>query len=509
MIQRLLTALACAALVRPVLAQCPDGSPPPCRGVARANAPPGNSIAVLTFDNLSRDTSQTYLAEGLANDISAQLGQIERLTVTSRTMVRRLPNVAAMTPQAMGRALSAAYLVSGGVQGGPNRVHVSVELLRATTGQAVWSNQFDRTTADLLLIQQEIAASVAAGVAGRLLPQERAALAERGAGNGAAYDHLLRGDFLLRQRTSEGAERALTEYEAAVRLDPGSARARASIGKVLGLCADWYWGCRGLGPDSLRARARAAVDSALARDSLSADAYSARATIEYDLDHASGLRDAARAIALQPRNADFHHQFGWILADDLQFDEALREYRRALTLDPAFAATYEHLARVATIQRRFDDALAAFDSAIRLEPEMTVAINRRAMLRAWLGDTAGMRADVAILRGRSGGNAGPRLDRYSAGLEALAAATTGDTAAAGARLDSLIRAAGGPDAAGLLSTEATAVTAVRIGRVRDFLASLPPNFTFEPFWAAYPWWDPVRADPRFQAALERYRRGVR
>lgn len=494
-------ALACAALVRPAPAQCPDGTPPPCRSAARTNAPPGNSIAVLTFDNLSRDTGQIYLAEGLANDISAQLGQIERLTVTSRTMVRRLPNVAAMTPQAMGRALAAAYLVSGGVQGGANRVHVSVELLRAATGQAVWSRQFDRTTADLLAIQQEIAASVASGVAGRLLPQERAALAERSSGNGAAYDHLLRGDFLLRQRTQESAERGLTEYEAAVRLDPGSARARASLGNVLALCADWDWRCRGLGVDSLRALGREAVDSALARDSLSAEAYAARAGIENDLDHARGLEDVERAIALQPRNADFHHQRGWILAEDLQFDEAIREYRRALTLDPALAASYEHLARIATIQRRFDDALAAFDSVIRLEPEMTVAYYRRAMLRAWLGDRADMQADVAALRGRSGGNAGPGLDRVLAGLEALTAAASGDTAAAGARLDSL-RSAGG-------LSEAAEVTALRIGRGNEYLASLPPNFAIEPFWAAYPWYDPVRADPRFQAALERWRRGVR
>jgi TolB-like protein len=508
MIQRLFAAaLACAALVRPALAQCPDGTAPPCRGAARTNAPPGNSIAVLTFDNLSRDTGQTYLAEGLANDISAQLGQIERLTVTSRTMVRRLPNVAAMTPQAMGRALAAAYLVSGGVQGGANRIHVSVELLRAATGQAVWSSQFDRTTADLLAIQQEVAASVAAGVAGRLLPQERAALAERSASNGEAYDRLLRGDFLLRQRTLEGAERALTEYEAAARLDPGSARARAGIGKVLGLCVDWHWRCRGLGGDSLHVLAQAAVDSALARDSLSAESYAARAGIVYDLDYARGLRDVERAIALQPRNADFHHQRGWILAEDFQFDEAIREYRRALALDPALAVTYEHLARIAVIQRRFDDALAALDSAISLEPGMTVVYARRAMLRAWLGDSIGMRADVAALRGRSGGSAGPALDHYRAGLEALAAAATGDTAAARARLDSL-RTAGGP-AEVASTTESMVATALRIGRGNEFLASLPPNFTMEPFWAAFPWYDPVRGDPRFQAALERWRQGVR
>ena len=495
------TVLVCGALVRPLRAQCPDGTPPPCRGPARANSAPGNSIAVLTFDNLSRDTGQTYLAEGLANDISAQLGQIERLTVTSRTMVRHLPNVTAMTPQAMGRALAAVYLLSGGVQGSPSRVHVSVELLRAATGQAVWSRQYDRTAADLLAIQQEIAASVAAGVAGRLLPEERAALAQSSAGNGAAYDHLLRGDFLVRRRTQEGAERALTEYEAAMRLDPGAARPRAGIGHVLGLCVDWYWGCRGLGMDSLRVLAQAAVDGALARDSLSAEGYAARAGLEYDLDYASGLRDVERAIALQPRNADYHHQRGWILAEELRYDDAIAEYRRALTLDPASAVTYEHLARIATIQHRFDDAMADFDSAISIEPELTVAYARRAMLRAWLGDRAGMRADLAALQGRSGGNAAQKMDGFAAGLEALATGVSGDTAAAGRHLDSL-RTAGA-------LTQSWLVTSLRIGRGNDWLASLPPNFALEPFWAAYPWFDSVRNDPRFQAALERWRHGVR
>src|SRR4029077_13422356 len=97
----------------------PDGTPPPCR---RASVAASNSIAVLTFDNVSRDTSDAYLAEGLANDISARLAQVERLTIASRTMVRRLPNSSSMTPQAMGRALSATYLVSGGIQRAPGRL---------------------------------------------------------------------------------------------------------------------------------------------------------------------------------------------------------------------------------------------------------------------------------------------------------------------------------------------------------------------------------------------------
>jgi len=163
----LLCVLAATSLARPALAQCPDGTPPPCR---RASLTPSNSIAVLTFDNVSRDTSDAYLAEGLANDISARLAQVERLTVTSRTMVRRLPNSAAMTPQAMGRSLAANYLVNGGIQRAQGRLHVSVELLRAATGQTVWSSQFDRTTADLLEAARGGAALLVVDLDSRRLP---------------------------------------------------------------------------------------------------------------------------------------------------------------------------------------------------------------------------------------------------------------------------------------------------------------------------------------------------
>ena len=72
----------------PLRAQCPDGSPPPCsRAVARAPAP--NSVAVLYFHNLSRDTADIYLADGLTEELITRLGQIERLQVKSRTTVQR------------------------------------------------------------------------------------------------------------------------------------------------------------------------------------------------------------------------------------------------------------------------------------------------------------------------------------------------------------------------------------------------------------------------------------
>src|SRR6058998_4357791 len=97
---RVLACVAAISLGRPLghlsalTAQCPDGSAPPCRA-ARVDAgrKPGvvpNSVAVLYFDNLSRDTADAYLADGLTEELTDRLGAIERLQVKSRTWVRRL-----------------------------------------------------------------------------------------------------------------------------------------------------------------------------------------------------------------------------------------------------------------------------------------------------------------------------------------------------------------------------------------------------------------------------------
>ena len=151
----LLSALLIAFALLPgtARAQCPDGTPPPCGPAARA---PARSVAVLDFLNESRDSTDAYLADGITDEITARLGQIARLVVTSRTAVRRLPGAASMTPQALGRRLNVAFLVSGGVRRGPGRVRLSVVLLRASSGVTVWSSEYERADGELLAIEQDL-----------------------------------------------------------------------------------------------------------------------------------------------------------------------------------------------------------------------------------------------------------------------------------------------------------------------------------------------------------------
>src|SRR5688572_23247705 len=184
------------------LAQCADGSPPPCRAAPRAPAPPAppappaaNTIAVLYFDNLSRDSADVYLADGLTEDLINRLTQIEKLQVKSRTAVARLRGRSDRDPTDVGRTLGVSQLLSGSVQRAGSRVRVIVELTRASSGNSVWGRSFDRSADDLLGVQAEIAESIAVHVAGRLAPAERKRFVEQPTRDPRAYDHFIRGRF--------------------------------------------------------------------------------------------------------------------------------------------------------------------------------------------------------------------------------------------------------------------------------------------------------------------------
>lgn len=156
------------------LAQCPDGSPPPCRAATgRPPAPAANSVAVLYLDNLSRDTADAFLADGLTEEIIIRLGQVPRLAVKSRYEVQRFRGRTAQDLAALGRALGAAYLVTGSVQRAGDQVRLRYEVIRAATRTHVAGDVIDRSSRDLLTVESDIAREVATAITGQLLPEER------------------------------------------------------------------------------------------------------------------------------------------------------------------------------------------------------------------------------------------------------------------------------------------------------------------------------------------------
>jgi len=477
-------------------AQCPDGAPPPCRGartVAAATTPP-NSVAVLYFDNLSRDSNDTYLADGLTEEVIQRLGQVGRLTVKSKYSVRRYRGTTA-DPGDVGRTLQVTYIGGGSVRRVGSRLRVNVELTRAATGDRVWGETYDRTDSDVLAIEEEIASAVATAIAGQLLPAERARIVTRPTSNAAAYDHLARGNYLLNRRSPDPMRRGIAEYEAAGRADPGLAAASAAAAFGYSVYANWEWPWPGLTPDSILARGSRAAATALRADSTDPVARVSRCVL--GLDEGRDVAEALRCVRRIPgeraaRSIDVQAILGWLLVCAGQYDAVAEQFQRALALDPARTIAIEIWARVSTRERRYGEARRLLDSAVAVDPEFPNAYPARARLRLLDGDVVGALADV---------QAAARLSPTVPVPFLVVVLARSDTARAAAALRDMLATT---DTAYLRTGTygpAFAAALLALGRRDDALALLE-RITRRDYQLygelQNPEFDPVRDDPRFQ-----------
>ena len=420
-----------AALVLAALVQCPDGTPPPCRG-APVRAPASNSVAVLYFATTSRDSGDGDLAEGLTDEIILRLQQVRRLQVKSRFESQRVRARRSSAPAALGRDLGARYLVNGTIQRVGERLVVRVELTEASRGVGVWSERFDRTSASVLDVIDDVARGVATGVAGQLLPGEAADLSRRPSADPVAYEHFVRGNTYLARRAPASLARAIAEYEAAAAQDPlmKVAVARIAYAYVLGIAI----GIGDLAPDSIKAKAGAAIARAQREapdvpETWMAEGFRELMHAVFDREDRLDVAVAglARGVQLGPRNAEAHHQYAQGLALQGADSAALAEYRAAIALEPGRAVSAEELSRHLILLDRFPEGRAWGDSAIAWDPQLVRGWLVRARARLATGDIPGADRDVAMAATL---NPGARNSAEERAMRAMVLAAQGDTARA-------------------------------------------------------------------------------
>ena len=476
--------------------QCPDGTPPPCgaRPARLASAPASNSVAVLYF--ATRDTSDLYLAEGLTEDIATGLGRLApRVEVKAPSSVRRAQRENPGDLRGIGRALGVRFVVDGGLRRTPGGYRVSIRLVNTQSELTAWGETYDQSSAGLLELPPTVAQAVAVAVAGGLAPAERTSLAVRPTRDPAAWEHVLRGNFLLARRTQGDAERAIAEYQAAVELDTSYVEAYASLGFAYSIAHNWAWRIAGLPPESLLARATGATDHALALDTTSAVAWYARGSTLVERDPVGMVGAVAafrRAIALDPKRAEPSHQLGIVLLLEGDDAGAATAFRQALARDPERPITLTWLGNAALHARRHAEAIAWTDSALAVAPDFAYALRLRAVVQALDGDAAGGRRDAA---------AALRATRGDSLLEdaslALVEALAGDTAAA-LRHARIVTETPGPVLDEALSYAAGALLAAgdRDGALST-LEHCPPT-AFLRWYMGYEVFDGLRDEPRFR-----------
>jgi TolB-like protein len=378
-----------AQLPSALAGQCPNGSPPPC---SAERAPPPFSVAVLGFRAIGNDSGDVFMGDGLAEELTSRLGRIERLSVTSRSIVRRLPNVDAMPLDRVGRALNSTFLVQGSLRRTSGRLRITAELMRASTGAVVWSEQYDRSDDDILLIQEIVATRITQAVAGHLLPAERSSLASSPTRNAEAYRAYLRGrSHFLSRLSVRRVDSGIREFQSAVALDTAFAEAWAWLSVMHSLA---YWNYA----DRTQARADSALNAATRARSLApSDGMTHIAFGEYwyrtRRDYGRSLQSYTAALASDPRDPLVHAAIATIARRQGDFDLAIRSWTRAVELDPMPAP--EHLERAVTyrMMRRYDEAEQDLRRVQSLDPGLFTFHMYRAQIGV-MRDGAARAADL-------------------------------------------------------------------------------------------------------------------
>jgi len=350
-------------------------------------------LAVLPFDNLSRDPEQEYFSDGLTEEMIGQLGRLDpgRLGVIARTSASSFKG-RTRTVDEIGRALGVDYLVEGSVRRSGDRVRITARLIDVRDQTYLWSDTYEQRLADYFVLQSAVAGRIARSLAVELLPETGATMARGLTGNVEAHQAYLKGRFHWNTATVEGNRRAVEYYERALHLDPRFARAHAALARAKVELVEYSEH-----PASqLLEEARRSAERALELDPAEAWGHLARASVRMRLEWDWPGAEAAyrAAVTINPNCEAGHRGYAEFLASMNRPTDALAEIAHALDLDPLCLTINSSEAWILYVARRYDAAIARCQHTLELNPEFSLA---RRILGAALVATGEYQAAVTEL----------------------------------------------------------------------------------------------------------------
>ena len=332
---------------------------------AKAASAPEKSIAVLPFDNLSRDPDNAYFVEGIQDEILTRLAKIADLKVIARSSTQRFQNKGDL-PQ-IAQRLGVAHLLEGSVQKVSDQVRVNVQLIKAANEAHLWAEVYDRKLTDIFAVESEIAKTIADTLQAKLTGSEQQVIAARPTENPEAHQLYLKGRFFWNKRTANDLKKSVDYFQQALTADPNYALAYAGIADAYVFLPGYTGGL----PQDYYPKAMAAAKKALELDDTLAEAHTtlALALWYYDLDFAQANREFQRAIELNPNYATGHQQYGNNTLSALgRFDDAIAEGKRAVALDPLSLVINADLGMNYYFARRYDEAVAQLRKTLEMDP---------------------------------------------------------------------------------------------------------------------------------------------
>jgi TolB-like protein len=325
------------------------------------------SIAVLPFDNLSRDPDNAYFASGIQDEIITRLAKIADLKVISRTSTQQYQSKPGNLSE-IAKQLGVANILEGSVQKAADQVRVNVQLIRVASDSHLWADTYDRKLVDIFAVESEVAKAIADALQAKLTGGEQQALAVKPTSNSEAYDAYLRG-LALEARTSispSDSEKVIALYERSVQLDPAFALAWARLSRAN---AQMYFS----GLDKTSARRDAAERAANTAQKLqpnSPETLLAQAYYQYwvlrDYEHAKAT--FGRVRELLPGSSEVPGALALIARRQGHWDQSVAYWEQTLVLDPRNTQWLGNAAQTYGMLRQFPAALKTYDRVLDIVP---------------------------------------------------------------------------------------------------------------------------------------------
>jgi TolB-like protein/Flp pilus assembly protein TadD len=468
------------------------GAPAPTSAVT-----PGviRSIAVLPLDNYSGDPNQEYFAEGMTDELTAQLATISQLQVISRGSAMQFKGAQRPPTPEIARVLNVDAIVEGSVTRVGDKVRITAQLIDARADRHLWARSFERASGDVFALQAELASAIAHAIDVQLTPTERLRLTAAPRVDPESHDAYLKGRYFFNRPSDENLKKAIAQFEQAVQLSPDFAPAYSGLSDAY-LWAGYNEGF--LSASEARPKAKGAAEKAVQLDDNSAEAHTSLATFKlfYEYDWNGCEREFRRAIALNPSYAFAHDQFGMALAFQGRIDEAIAEGKRAAELDPLSP----QVPIDAAIAFMFRGDYAAAKNLAKKSAELDPTYFFPPMLEGWVDSEVGKAGDAIPAFAKAKGMESPAF--VTAWL-AYAYGASGDRGSAMPELEDL----GKKSLRGQVAPFSLALVYLRLGDHPRAMGYLEQAYAADSQWLG--WlkldhvFDPLRSEPRFAALLRK------
>jgi TolB-like protein/Tfp pilus assembly protein PilF len=458
-----------------------------------------DSLAVLPVVSGTLDPALEYLVYGLSEGITNALSHVRRLRVIAAGTTARYA-ASGLDARQVGRQLSVAAVVSVRAKVDDTALRAEVSLISTADGSLLWSSQYERAPRDVAALAEAIAEDVAERVRVRGGSAPRRAVKKKRAIDPEAQQLYLKGRFQWIKRHPEAVKQAMSLFQRAVEIDPSFAMPYAGLADsfvMLGFI-------QALPPREILPKVKAAAKRAIELDPTLADPH---ATLGYaaglfEWDFETGKRELEEAMRLNPNYAWAPHWLGILRCGRGETDAALALIEISKELDPLSPIINVGAGIPLHIAHRYDEAIACYRAVLETDPALAPGHYYLAMTLEMRGDydeaIAHLRRAIEIA-----GPAGLYL-----GELAHALSSAGREAEALEVLEELRTAA----AKRYISPYCFAIAFTGLRRLDDAFAALEQTFDEHNAWVWFlpvdPRFDPLRADPRFAALLERNGLGV-